>query len=91
MNNAFTHLADHDSSPNGRKRLTLCGVYVRREACDPRGATCPVCRERRARDEAQDAEYARRASALGISVEELLFGRADDDAEVVAQWPGVPR
>ncbi len=87
----FTHYADHESRPNGRKRLTLCAVYVRAEACDPRGATCPVCREMRAREEAQYAEYERRAAALGISVEELLFGRAEDDAEVVAQWPGVPR
>ncbi len=87
----FTHEAEPDSTPNGRKRLTRCAVYVRAEACDvPSRVTCPVCREMRAREEAQDAAYARRAAALGISVEELLFGR-DDDPRVVAQWPGVPR
>jgi hypothetical protein len=91
MSSPFTHDREPDSTPNGRKALTRCGVYVRREAIDPRGVTCPVCRDVRDLEAAQDAEHARRATALGITVEELLFGRAEDDPSVVAQWPQVPR
>jgi hypothetical protein len=87
----FTHLAEPDAAPNGRTRLTLCGVYVRREACQtPQAVTCPVCRGARARMEAEDADYARRAAALGISVEELVFGRADDVTRA-PECPAVPR
>lgn len=92
MGSAFTHLREPDTRPNGRTRLTECGVYVRAEACVPRASiTCPACILIRDRHEAEDAALQRRAEALGISVEELLFGRADDDVRRAPECPQVPR
>lgn len=92
VSRAFTHLREPDATPNGRKRLTQCGVYVRAEACVHRAAiTCPACILVRDRHDAEDAALQRRADALGISVEDLVFGRADDDVRRAPECPVVPR
>jgi hypothetical protein len=88
----MTHLHDAHAATNGPKRLTECGIYVRMAECVRREAiTCPACILIRDRHDHEDAEYQRRADALGISVEELLFGRADDDVPRSPDCPQVPR
>lgn len=72
----FTHLGNYDARPNGTKRLTECGVFVRREACVRiETATCPECRAIIAR---RDAELADAAAAVGMVLVDGFLVSAED-------------